>query len=127
MFSTSEVCTSTAPRLSPPYTGTSQAPRNGLELLVAEGAQADRRRDRGLREGTMAFRMALEGGTSEVAQFLLEAGADPNVQTKRGQTLLMRVILHIWQQISFTMLQEDGSCLHLKVAAREDRAGTSLA
>ncbi|KAL3440438.1 ankyrin repeat-containing domain protein [Aspergillus insuetus] len=97
-----------------------------VRLLVARGAQLDITCDRGLRAGTAAFRMALEGERPDVAQLLLESGADPNGRTKQGRTLLMRAIQQKWQSLACSILRKHGSNLDLDVAAEDDRAQTAL-
>jgi ankyrin repeat protein len=97
-----------------------------VRLLVARGAQLDITCDRGLRAGTTAFRMALEGEKPDVAQLLLESGADPNGRTKQGRSLLMRAIQHNWQSLAYDMLRKHGSNLDLDVAGEDDWAQTAL-
>ncbi|KAL4875155.1 ankyrin repeat-containing domain protein [Aspergillus karnatakaensis] len=91
-----------------------------IKLLVEAGADLNAKCDRGLRDGTTAFRMALECETSHIAQFLLEAGADCTGKTKQGKTLLMRAINQWPSWSGYLQLREQWYGIDLGVLRRED-------
>lgn len=97
-----------------------------VKKLVAAGADLEAENDSGLRKGSTALMMAMDGPNPDIAQFLFDSGASATGTAKRGTSLLVRAIQRKWRGLALDMLKRHGSALDIEALPSKGIKRTAL-
>ncbi|KAL2866092.1 ankyrin repeat-containing domain protein [Aspergillus lucknowensis] len=97
-----------------------------VRRLVAAGAQLGATSDGGAMKGATALVFALENEEQDITDFLVEAGADVTITTRKGQPLLLRAIGRRWSGVALRMLRMHAAEIDIEAVFPPESGRTAL-